>query len=70
MGDSGLSEVRYYYESDAARATELARVANEAIASLGIAAKPVVPRPLIDWQKRKPQEGTVELWIGLPASAG
>jgi uncharacterized phage infection (PIP) family protein YhgE len=69
MPDSGLSEVRYYYEGDLPRAEAVAGAANEVIQSLGILALPVAAKSLVSWPRRKPKEGTVELWIGLPTTA-
>lgn len=66
---SPISEIRYFWDQDAARAEDLRAAVSSLLEPAGIAAPPPVVKSNVDWSKQKPREGTVELWVGLPAAA-
>lgn len=70
MSPAGISEIRYFWEQDAARAEELKVAVAKLLNDTAINAKPPTVASKVNWPKEKPRIGTVELWIGLPASAG
>jgi uncharacterized protein YoxC len=68
MPQSGLSQARYYYDADQPAAAALAERATAIVQNLGLSAPPIEVTSYTNWPRRKPQPGTLELWIGLPAS--
>jgi len=62
-GEAG-SSLRYFYESDAAMAQQIARKTEDALKQVGIDNKPM-PTLNFTGQSIKPPEGSFELWINL-----
>ena len=64
-------EVRFFHPEDRAAADELAREAATALQGLGFPGLTVEVRDFTGWNKAKPRDGTLELWLALPdAKAG
>ncbi len=69
MPAAGMSEVRYFWPGDRGEAERLAGVATAAMEKQGQRARQVAARDYTGWSRAKPPAGTVELWLGLPATA-
>jgi len=69
MPEGGMSQVRYYHDADQPAASALAGRATQIIQDLGLSAPPVEVTSYTNWTRRKPQAGTLELWIGLPSAS-
>jgi len=61
---TGLTEIRYYYTEDAARADRLSKDIAEQLGNAGFAPVTLKPEPRLDF-KRKPKPGTLEIWFGV-----
>lgn len=63
---AGLNEVRYYYDADRPAAAVLADAATKILQAAIPGAPTVNIRSLTDWPNRKPNPGTLELWVSSP----
>jgi len=66
---AGLNEVRYYYDGDRPAAAILADAASKILHAAIPGAPAVNVRSLTDWPNRKPNPGTLELWVSSPQTA-
>lgn len=63
-------EVRYYHEGDRSAAERLAADAAAALTRSGFPAQTITTQSMLDYPRKKPVPGMLELWLELPPQAG
>ena len=59
-------EVRFFHQQDRAAADDLAQATASTLQGLGFPGLTVEVRDFTGWNKAKPRDGTLELWLALP----
>jgi hypothetical protein len=66
---TGLKEIRYFYEEDGPKVTQLIADISEQIQKAGYARVEFASKPLLNFPK-KPKPGTIEVWVGVVPPKG